>query len=127
MMSSMDSKTKALSEEIKSLIDSNGHVTKELESKKELLLEKRSEFQSLCQCSRDKVEDLKAAEISMTSLCDNLSIASHENELESDKFAEAFLAGDMPMDNFLTNYINSRKNYHLRKSKLEKFGTLTNK
>ena len=127
MMSSMDGKTKALSEEIKSLISSNGHVTKELERRKELLLEKREEFKSLCQCSRDKVEELKSAEISVTTLCDNLSIASHENELESDKFAEAFLAGDMPMDNFLTNYINSRKNYHLRKSKLEKFGTLTNK
>ena len=123
-MSSLDDQATALKTEIQSILDSSSSsLEAELDAKKQLFLERKQEYHSICQLSKDKAEQLKSTiqALDRVSLCDNLSIASHQDELESDKCAEAFLAGDMPLDDFLSDYVKKRTSYHIRKSKLERF------
>ena len=132
-MTTLDGHAGHLKKEIQSLLDSSNDcnsgrsLTEELEDKKQLFLERKQEFHSICQTSRDKVELLKSTMETLDTfkLCDNLSIASQTDELESDKCAEAFLAGDMPLDDFLADYVNIRTRHHIRKSKVERFATVT--
>ena len=123
-MSSLDDQATALKTEIQSILDSSSSsLEAELDAKKQLFLERKQEYHSICQLSKDKAEQLKSTiqALDRVSLCDNLSIASHQDELESDKCAEAFLAGDMPLDDFLSDYVKKRTSFHHRKSKLERF------
>ena len=132
-MTTLDGHATLLKKDIQSLLDSSSdcyssqRLAKELEDKKQLFLERKQEFHSISQTSRDKVEQLKSLVETLNTfkLCDNLSIASHTDELESDKCAEAFLAGDMPLDDFLADYVNVRTRHHIRKSKVERFTTIT--
>lgn len=53
-------------------------------------------------------------------LADRLVRLSVENEERSDAIAESFLAKEMPVEEFLSEYVKTRQQSHLQKMKADK-------
>merc|ERR1711997_700640 len=119
MLSSMDESTEKLKEEILSSIETNDKLTHELVEKKEIFQLKLSELESAKKNTSEKKRGLveSAEQLAQPVLCDNLLAASHTDECESEKCADQFLSGNLSIDDFLTQYIQTRTQHHVRKTK----------
>ena len=84
----------------------------------------KKDFVLESQYSAKILRDTTSGSLTRSAICDKLNIASHKDEQESEKFAEEFLSGNLSLDDFLTSYVSARKNYHLCKTKGEKFGPI---
>jgi len=122
MFTSMEEQSQNLKEEIKSISQVNAELTKELETKQQIFKDKKVELEQARSEALSKATSLResAGALNKSQICDNLLIASHSDETESEKCAEKFLSGDMGLEDFLTKYIDKRAKHHERKIKHEK-------
>merc|ERR1711997_630786 len=129
MLSSMDESTAKLKEEILSLVETNEKLTNELVEKKEIFQLKLSELESAKKNTSEKKRGLveSAEQLAQPVLCDNLLAASHTDECESEKCADQFLSGNLSIDDFLTQYIQTRSQHHVRKTKHDKIVAVHNR
>jgi ESCRT-I complex subunit VPS37 len=128
MLSSMDENYAKLKEEIMSIIETSAEFSKELCEKKESFQLKLTELENTRKISAEMKRDLMetAQQLAKPNLCDKLLAASHADECESEACAEQFLSGNLPIDDFLTNYIQKRTLHHLRKTKHDRIVTSHN-
>ena len=126
-LKSMDETANGLNESIKECLATNHELSDHLLEKKNRNISKASDLEAIkakCSQTAKMLRDTTSGSLTRSAICDKLNIASHKDEQESEKFAEDFLNGDLPLDDFLTSYVGARKNYHLRKTKGEKFGPI---
>ena len=122
----MDETANVLNESIKDCLATNHELSDQLLEKKNRNISKASDLETIQENCSKTAKILRDTSVSLTrsAICDKLNIASHNDEQESEKVAENFLNGDLPLDDFLTSYVGARKNYHLRKTKADKFGPI---
>ena len=122
VLTEMDKKQDELKKSIHDLISSNRGISLELKEKQNSLQIKSAELLGLKEVCNSSEATLKKSVRNLTkaSICDNLNLASHNDELESDQCADQFLRGETQLDDFLNSYIELRKRHHVRKSKSEK-------
>lgn len=60
-------------------------------------------------------------------LLDNLRVSAAEAEQDSEKLADNFLGGQVPIEDFVKQYTELRKNLHLKKAKEEKLDHMVQK
>jgi ESCRT-I complex subunit VPS37 len=68
---------------------------------------------------RDKLNEV-SRQTSLDTTLALIQTAAAEAEEESETFAEKFLSGDLPLESFLSDFIEKRKIAHLRRIKTEK-------
>ena len=122
VLSEMDKQQDGLKKSIQALISSNRDLSLQLKEKQTSLQVKSTELLNLkevCNSSETTLKD-SVRNLTKRSICDNLNLASHNDELESDQCADQFLRGETQLDDFLSSYIELRKRHHVRKSKSEK-------
>ena len=124
----MDENYVKLKEEIMSIIETSTEFSKELCEKKESFQLKLTELENTRKISAEMKRDLMetAQQLAKPNLCDKLLAASHADECESEACAEQFLSGNLPIDDFLTKYIQKRTLHHLRKTKHDRIVTSHN-
>lgn len=126
-LKSMDETANGLNESIKECLATNHELSDQLHEKKNRNISKASDLEAIqAKCSQTAkiLRDTTSGSLTRSAICDKLNIASHKDEQESEKFAEEFLSGNLSLDDFLTSYVSARKNYHLCKTKGEKFGPI---
>ena len=128
MLSSMEEGSEKLKKEIMSLVQNNAKLANELDKKKDNFQTRLNVLEE----SRKVTEDMKkelfegAQQLTKPVICDNLLAASHTDECKSEACADQFLSGNLPIDDFLTQYIESRTQHHVRKTKHDKIMTSHN-
>ncbi|XP_050537234.1 vacuolar protein sorting-associated protein 37B [Daktulosphaira vitifoliae] len=110
----------------RSLAEFNLTKEPELSDGKVKLRELYEEGEKLYNSVLEKVNILKGHKSSTNpeTILALLQTAACETEEESDKMAEKFLSGDIELDGFLEDFVNQRKNMHLRKAKSDKMAEL---
>lgn len=68
---------------------------------------------------RHKLDDV-TRQTSLDTTLALLQTAAAEAEEESERCAESFLSGDLPLEQFLSNFLDKRKIAHMRRIKTEK-------
>jgi len=123
MLSSMEDTSEKLNKEIMTLVQSNAKLANELDEKKDNFQTKLTDLETSRRVAADMKKDLfegGAQQLTKPVLCDKLLTASHTDECESEACADQFLSGNLPIDDFLTQYIQSRTQHHVRKTKHDK-------
>lgn len=128
MLSSMEENSGKLKKEIMSLVQTNAKLASELDGKKDSFQSKLNDLENSRKVTADMKKDLfeGAQKLAQPVLCDNLLAASHADECESEACADQFLSGNLPIDDFLTRYIQSRTQHHVRKTKHDRIMTSHN-
>lgn len=118
-LSSMEDHSENVKKEIMSFVETNAKLANELNEKKDDYQSKLNDLELSKKVTADMKKGLfeGAQRLTKTALCDNLLAASHEDECESEACADQFLSGNLPIDDFLTKYIQSRTQHHVRKTK----------
>ncbi|KAI1292066.1 Vacuolar protein sorting-associated protein 37B [Halotydeus destructor] len=78
-----------------------------------------AELKKGVEAKRDKLNDM-ANQTSLETTLALLQAAAAEAEEESDQFSEDFLLGTIPLESFLSSFLEKRKFAHLRRIKTEK-------
>ena len=112
----------SMEENIKAVAQNNMELQSQIETYRDSLLnkvqeyhEKKAEMEELY----TKLREMKQ-QVSGNVLADKLVRLSVNNEEESDKIADKFLSNELPVDDFLQEYIKIRKECHLQKVKADK-------
>lgn len=121
-ISTMEEKSCKLKAEINETIETNAKLAKDLGQQKKLLDQKSAEFQETKMNAAQTARQLQesSTQLSKSVICDKLSTSSQRDESESEGLAEQFLSGDLPLDEFVSQYIKARTQHHSRKTKHEK-------
>lgn len=113
---------KSMEEVVKETVETNIQLEVEIEASRDALLCKMEEYHtkklSLGQVHA-KVKSLKAR-VEGSVLADKLVRLSVDNEERSDHIADRFLAKEMGVEQFLTEYVKTRQESHLQKLKADK-------
>jgi len=126
VLSSMEQTAVILNDSIKELIATNHELSNKLQEKQKSFLTKSKELMKLGKQLKGTEQCLSDTSRSLTksSICDKLSIASHDDEHESEKCADEYIGGDgKTLDEFLDTYIEIRKRHHFRKTISEKLNS----
>ncbi|KAJ3045230.1 Vacuolar protein sorting-associated protein 37A [Rhizophlyctis rosea] len=123
------SSIKGMKQVHKELMDGNESLARrnlskkeELESLKKTLSEQQQLFQSL-RAKFDtnlKAQQDEAVRFSPTYVATKLQSAQSESDELSESIAQSFLDGKIPADDFIKQYRDTRRVYHLRAAKLER-------
>ncbi|NXX67797.1 VP37C protein, partial [Spizella passerina] len=106
----------------RSLAEQNLKFQVPLETGRSDLSKKYQELQELagrCREQKEKLEKFSAA-LQPQTLLDLLQVESQKIEEESEKMAEKFLEGEVPLETFLEQFSGMRKLSHLRRVRVEK-------
>jgi len=95
-------------------------IKRELSARQQLIAEKRLAFD---QKAKQQQEVMK--QFSTPALVDHLTVAAAEAEGSSDAIANQFLSGELDQKNFVKEFMEKRKLYHLRAAKKESLLMLT--
>ncbi|NXG72443.1 VP37C protein, partial [Baryphthengus martii] len=113
----------------RSLAEQNLKFQAPLETGRTDLSNKYEELRSLaqrCKEQKAKVEKFSAA-LNPQTLLDLLQVESQKIEEESEKMAEKFLEGEVPLETFLEQFSTMRKLSHLRRVRVEKLQEILRK
>ncbi|NWV72538.1 VP37C protein, partial [Dasyornis broadbenti] len=113
----------------RSLAEQNLKFQAPLETGRSDLSEKYQELQELaarCREQKEKLEKFSAA-LQPQTLLDLLQVESQKIEEESEKMAEKFLEGEVPLETFLEQFSGMRKLSHLRRVRVEKLQEIVRK
>ncbi|NWW10820.1 VP37C protein, partial [Oreocharis arfaki] len=113
----------------RSLAEQNLKFQAPLETGRSDLSKKYQELQELagrCREQKEKLEKFSAA-LQPQTLLDLLQVESQKVEEESEKMAEKFLEGEVPLETFLEQFSGLRKLSHLRRVRVEKLQELVRK
>ncbi|NXO62574.1 VP37C protein, partial [Phainopepla nitens] len=113
----------------RSLAEQNLKFRAPLETGRSDLSEKYQELQELagrCREQKEKLEKFSAA-LQPQTLLDLLQVESQKIEEESEKMAEKFLEGEVPLETFLEQFFGMRKLSHLRRVRVEKLQEIVRK
>ncbi|NXY10907.1 VP37C protein, partial [Pteruthius melanotis] len=113
----------------RSLAEQNLKFQAPLETGRGRLSEKYQELQELagrCREQKEKLEKFSAA-LQPQTLLDLLQVESQKIEEESEKMAEKFLEGEVPLETFLEQFSGMRKLSHLRRVRVEKLQEIVRK
>ncbi|NWW50192.1 VP37C protein, partial [Pedionomus torquatus] len=113
----------------RSLAEQNLKFQAPLETGRTDLSNKYEELQKLaerCKEQKAKLEKFSAAMQPQT-LLDLLQVESQKIEEESEKMAEKFLEGEVPLETFLERFSGMRKLSHLRRVRVEKLQEILRK
>ncbi|XP_057233335.1 vacuolar protein sorting-associated protein 37C [Malurus melanocephalus] len=113
----------------RSLAEQNLKFQAPLETGRSDLSKKYQELQELagrCREQKEKLEKFSAA-LQPQTLLDLLQIESQKIEEESEKMAEKFLEGEVPLELFLEQFSGMRKLSHLRRVRVEKLQEIVKK
>ncbi|KFQ98089.1 Vacuolar protein sorting-associated protein 37C, partial [Opisthocomus hoazin] len=113
----------------RSLAEQNLKFQAPLETGRADLSNKYEELQKLaerCKEQKAKLEKFAAAMHPQT-LLDLLQVESQKIEEESEKMAEKFLEGEVPLETFLERFAVMRKLSHLRRVRVEKLQEILRK
>ncbi|XP_010076699.1 PREDICTED: vacuolar protein sorting-associated protein 37C, partial [Pterocles gutturalis] len=113
----------------RSLAEQNLKFQAPLETGRSDLSNKYEELQKLaerCKEQKAKLEKFSAAMHPQT-LLDLLQVESQKIEEESEKMAERFLEGEVPLETFLEQFSVMRKLSHLRRVRVEKLQEILRK
>ena len=114
----------AMRQDVEKLLEANVKLEKDLEEKRNAILEKIPEVNTLkaeTQHLALQVDEEIRGRFSKASLVEDLRKASLADEEKSDAIAEEFLAGNVDLETFRKDYIALRSRFHVRKAKREKF------
>ncbi|TRZ12236.1 hypothetical protein HGM15179_014863 [Zosterops borbonicus] len=106
----------------RSLAEQNLKFQVPLETGRSDLSKKYQELQELagrCREQKEKLEKFSAV-LQPQTLLDLLQVESQKIEEESEKMAEKFLEGEMPLETFLEQFSGMRKLFHQRRVRVEK-------
>ncbi|KFP82911.1 Vacuolar protein sorting-associated protein 37C, partial [Acanthisitta chloris] len=109
----------------RSLAEQNLKFQEPLERGRSDLSNKYQELQELAGKCREQKE--KLASLHPQTLLDLLQVESQKVEEESEKMAEKFLEGEVPLETFLEQFSVLRKLSHLRRVRVEKLQELVRK
>jgi len=125
----MFTQIKALASEQEMLIASNKSLAEynlarepAYRQTREMLLESHkdaSELKKEVELKRSKLDEL-TRQTSLDTTLALLQTANAEADEESERIAESFLAGEVPLDSFLGSFLDKRKRAHLRRIKTDK-------
>lgn len=113
----------------RSLAERNLKFQEPLETGRGDLSKKYLELQELagrCREQKEKLEKFSAA-LQPQTLLDLLQVESQKIEEESEKMAEKFLEGEVPLETFLEQFSGMRKLSHLRRVRVEKLQEIVRK
>lgn len=113
----------------RSLAEQNLKFQAPLETGRSDLSKKYQELQELagrCREQKEKLEKFSAA-LQPQTLLDLLQVESQKIEEESEKMAERFLEGEVPLETFLEQFSGMRKLSHLRRVRVEKLQEIVRK
>ncbi|NXT04877.1 VP37C protein, partial [Prunella fulvescens] len=113
----------------RSLAEQNLKFQAPLETGRSDLSKKYQELQELagrCREQKEKLEKFSAA-LQPQTLLDLLQVESQKIEEESEKMAEKFLEGEVPLETFLEQFFGMRKLSHLRRVRVEKLQEIVRK
>ncbi|NXY52911.1 VP37C protein, partial [Callaeas wilsoni] len=113
----------------RSLAEQNLKFQVPLETGRSDLSKKYQELQELagrCREQKEKLEKFSAA-LQPQTLLDLLQVESQKIEEESEKMAEKFLEGEVPLETFLEQFSGMRKLSHLRRVRVEKLQEIVRK
>ncbi|NWT03734.1 VP37C protein, partial [Mionectes macconnelli] len=113
----------------RSLAEQNLKFQAPLESGRSDLSKKYLELQELagrCREQKEKLEKSSAA-LQPQTLLELLQVESQKIEEESEKMAEKFLEGEVPLEAFLEQFSSMRKLSHLRRVRVEKLQEIVRK
>ncbi|CAN8214344.1 unnamed protein product [Coccothraustes coccothraustes] len=113
----------------RSLAEQNLKFQAPLETGRSDLSKKYQELQELagrCREQKEKLEKFSAA-LQPQTLLDLLQVESQKIEEESEKMAEKFLEGEVPLETFLEQFSGMRKLSHLRRVRVEKLQEIVRK
>lgn len=121
-LDNLNDNIKSMEEVVKETVETNIQLEVEIEASRDALLCKMEEYHtkklSLGQ-AHAKVKSLKAR-VEGSVLADKLVRLSVDNEERSDHIADKFLAKEMGVEQFLTDYVKTRQESHLQKLKADK-------
>jgi len=86
----------------------------ELTGRLNTIAEKRTSYEQKAQRQQEIIK-----QFSTTALIDQLTEAAGEGEQQSDAIAKKFLSGDMEHKDFIKDFMEKRKLFHLRSAKKE--------
>jgi len=86
----------------------------DLQSSAEIIQQQRAAFEVKQQRQQEVMK-----QFTTPALIERLAIASHEAEMESDAMANRFLGGEMDYKDFIREFMDKRKLFHLRSAKKE--------
>jgi len=89
-------------------------VRRELESRNRTVMEKRAAFEQKAQRQQEVMK-----QFSTPALIEQLTLAAQEAEMASDDIANKFLGGQIDYKDFIREFIERRKLFHLRSAKKE--------
>jgi len=95
-------------------------LKREISSKQQLINDKRLQFEQKAQRQQEVMK-----QFSTPALIEHLGLAAQQAETESDAMANKFLSGEMDYKDFLKEFIEKRKLYHLRAAKKESLMMMT--
>uniref|UniRef100_A0A8C0V8Z4 VPS37C subunit of ESCRT-I n=1 Tax=Cyanistes caeruleus TaxID=156563 RepID=A0A8C0V8Z4_CYACU len=113
----------------RSLAEQNLKFQAPLETGRSDLSKKYQELQELagrCREQKEKLEKFSAA-LQPQTLLDLLQVESQKIEEESEKMAEKFLEGEVPLETFLEQFSGMRKLFHMRRVRVEKLQEIVRK
>jgi len=95
-------------------------VKRELNGRQQVVADKRFAFEQKAQRQQEVMK-----QFSTPALIDQLSNAAQEAEMSSDAIANKFLAGETELKDFIKEFMEKRKLFHLRAAKKESLMMLT--
>ena len=122
MFSTMEDRTTSVKGEIQTLTESNSSLSKTLLEKQGKFQENYDSLKGAKEKTALAAQGLKSScdNFSQATLCDNLLNSCQKDEAGSESCAEHFLNGDLPIEDFISQYVQLRSQYHLKKTKYEK-------
>jgi len=91
-------------------------LKREVAVKQQAVQEKRVAFEQKAQRQQDVLK-----QFSTSALIDQLTFAAQQAETESDALANKFLGGEVDYKEFIKEFMEKRKLFHLRSAKKRKF------
>lgn len=95
-------------------------LKRDIASKQQLIQEKRAQFEQKAQRQQEVMK-----QFSTPALIEHLGVAAQQAETESDALANKFLSGEVDYKDFLKEFMDKRKLYHLRAAKKESLMMMT--
>ncbi len=114
--------SKSLTKDISSTVEASYELRERIESKQKEVEAKIQQHSSMKEDVRQVRDSLSAlrGQSSTSEVRDNLKQSSFQLETESEKMADQFLSKKMPLEDFLSSYLEARTQYHLKKAKSDR-------
>jgi len=120
-MESLDSSISKSRATVDKLLRDNRELSKELQSKRAALDQRRLTRQSISEdlAKLESRVQIKRSDNTLSAIGKSLQSKCDKDEEESDSIAENFLQGRLTADDFLSQYIRLRSSHHQTKAKLD--------